>query len=196
MGFTHYYRTYAKEFSQGDWNVFIKDIQKLLANLPEHSDSSGGYHRNDPLLLNGCSRSKTPIVNETEVWFNGTGGDDLGHETFALSRLNGGKDFGAYSKKGERPAAFAFCKTARKPYDLAVQAALILYKRHFGEDVSVSSDGDSKEWASAAKLVLDLFDYETKFGKEENEEFIVEVTKAKQMILPAIHPHEPDASLI
>ena len=47
------------------------------------------------------------IDRDKYIAFNGIGKDDLDHETFVINR---------YKKDNE----FTFCKTARKPYDIAV----------------------------------------------------------------------------
>jgi len=48
-----------------------------------------------------------------------------------------------------------FCKTAFKPYDLAVTAALLIAKHHWREKIEVTSCGSEVHW-SDAKLVCDL----------------------------------------
>ncbi len=65
--------------------------------------------------------------------FNGIGED--GHEDFFLAlNLN-----------------FNFCKTARKPYDIAVVACLCILE-HFCPDAGVSSDGHPDEWLDGLQL--------------------------------------------
>lgn len=86
------------------------------------------------------------IVDESSdhnVWFNGF--EDEGHETFVLYRA--GSD------------GFEFCKTARKPYDLAVTACLLVYKHHSPDTIKVSSDGDAEDWVEAKALTMKLFNY-------------------------------------
>jgi hypothetical protein len=41
---------------------------------------------------------------------------------------------------------FECCKTAFRPYDLAVTAFLIIAKHHLGEKIHVSSDGEDEQW--------------------------------------------------
>ena len=45
-----------------------------------------------------------------------------------------------------------FCKTNRKPYDLAVCAVLLAFKKRFVTTVKISSDGSSEEWKDAYTL--------------------------------------------
>ena len=57
----------------------------------------------------------------------------------------------------KRDTVFACCKTARKPYDIMVQAVLIIAEYHFKDDIKVSSDGDTEDWMESYKLVSNVF---------------------------------------
>lgn len=63
---------------------------------------------------------------------------------------------------------FECCKTAFKPYDLAVTAFLIIAKRYLKEKLLVCSDGKSKDWLDAAHAVHKAlgYGYEFKFDEE------------------------------
>lgn len=170
MGFSHYY-TIKKEIEQEVWNEFLKSVKKLYKNMPEHSHSSGDYFSDMPLALNGCWKYEKPQFTEEQIYFNGSNGlkrlqrhngfdskgkkkdvewldakhsnnewNDLGHETFVLSR------------KG----CEEFCKTARKPYDIMVQAVLIIAKYYFESNISIGSDGDMEDWREAIKFVCEV----------------------------------------
>jgi hypothetical protein len=161
MGYTHYWKK-EKELNLDTWKKFIADCKVLYKNMPEHSESSGGEYTEEPLYLNGCWGYKYPRFNEKVLHFNGSSihpskrtynvevqewsddPKDLGHETFHISQKQNEYDGG-------------FCKTARKPYDLMVQACLILFKYHFWNEVSISSDGDYDEWKVAQKFVGEFF---------------------------------------
>lgn len=61
----------------------------------------------------------------------------------------------------EAKESFDFCKTARKPYDLAVCLVLLSMKRHAPKSVSLSSDGDwDAEWTEARGIYKELFEAE------------------------------------
>lgn len=47
----------------------------------------------------------------------------------------------------------SFCKTQRLPYDLCVKVALLFLRRHLGELLTLSSDGEDAEWHDARRLV-------------------------------------------
>jgi hypothetical protein len=53
---------------------------------------------------------------------------------------------------------FGFCKTAQKPYDMVVTASLILAKKIFGDDITVTSDGKWTEWESGQLLYESVYD--------------------------------------
>lgn len=73
---------------------------------------------------------------------NGSGG--CVHESFVMTPTTTRPDY----QKG-RELAFDFCKTARKHYDLLVTGVLLAFKRHFGDAVVVTSDGNDSEWEDA-----------------------------------------------
>ena len=166
MGFTRYV-TIEKEIKQEVWDVYIKDCKVLLKHLPKHSESAGGYYKDEPLYVNGDGRAKYPILDKDMIWLNGgscpakdrikkeeimhsgtkelwwcdINDKDLGHETFVMKR------------KGFTDS----CKTGRKPYDLVVTAFLILAKYHFNNDIRISGDGDIEDNLPALEWVKKYF---------------------------------------
>jgi len=133
MGYTHYFKHQAVETLV--WEKITTDVQKILNNLPAYSASSGGHYTNEPLKLSSDQSRTTPIISKTIIWFNGVG--ILGHEDFMLF------------KKGSKE----LCKTARKPYDLIVQACLLIYKYHSPNTMVLTSDGNSSDWKEAELLI-------------------------------------------
>jgi hypothetical protein len=89
------------------------------------------------------------------IRFNGWG--DNGHETFLITR-----EMSDYSiRDPESGESFDFCKTARKPYDVAVCLVLLSIARHAPKSFSISSDGDwDVEWSEARKIYKELFGVE------------------------------------
>lgn len=77
-----------------------------------------------------------PRVDDDIIHFNGVGND--GHETMILEREGLG---------------FDFCKTARKPYDLAVVALLLIAHHHAPDAWEIKSDGGPDDWAEGLALV-------------------------------------------
>ena len=66
--------------------------------------------------------------NNNEIMFNGNPIGQLDHETFYIN------------KKNDNEASFNFCKTARKPYDLAVWHLLYFINNETGAMKGISRD--------------------------------------------------------
>jgi hypothetical protein len=102
-------------------------------------------------LANGAGDPGTsPEFTDSKIWFNGVGNDS--HETFCLNRVRPPKEAWQQHCGGN------FCKTARKPYDLAVTAALC-YLATVPDPAShtVSSDGKGRDFLDGlaeARLAL------------------------------------------
>jgi hypothetical protein len=76
------------------------------------------------------------IIDNEEIIFNGKG--EYGHETFVFYKNN--PMVKEYGRSG-----FAFCKTARKPYDIVVCKVLLVLYTIFGDKLELSSDGYMKK---------------------------------------------------
>jgi hypothetical protein len=97
-------------------------------------------------IIRGGLGEGSPMINESEVWFNGDEKTGMSHETFGIRWFPSGGEV-----KG-------FCKTARKPYDILVCVSLLAFKHAFNDpDVfSFSSDGDNADWEDARNLYMDI----------------------------------------
>lgn len=56
-------------------------------------------------------------------------------------------------------ADYAFCKTARYPYDLVVTSALLIVHHYAGHCYEISSDGDADDWSDAMRLNARVLGY-------------------------------------
>ena len=93
---------------------------------------------------------KDPIFTNDTVRFNGKGNE--GHETFYIH-----KHFSShYPQFDDSGKAYAFCKTAYKPYDVAVCACLIIFKYWFPNNIDVASDGNIEDWKNGLDVVRDI----------------------------------------
>lgn len=169
MGYTHYYDT-PKEFNKELFAKVVTDFKKILPEIlkvkidKETIELAKINKEYDPdihtkiVLGNGMGDkgSKMEITND-EILFNGLG--ELGHETFLLERKTQTEftrhDGSKYTNEPrENGKYFNFCKTARKPYDLAVCAILIIAKQHLNDHIIIHSDGEiNDEWVFPKKFV-------------------------------------------
>lgn len=103
------------------------------------------------------------VFNAKKVWFNGVGDD--AHETFYIGRKF--VDDGHYVSRDDNKRVFEFCKTSRKPYDLAVVCCLIVFKHYLPNDIAIFSDGDEKELEESKALCQKVLGYGQDFVKDK-----------------------------
>jgi hypothetical protein len=135
LGYTSYW-TIHTPWTDNGWRRFTEDVKIILDEVSKTVPICNGYGE----------KETSPIINEHLVSFNGE--EDDGHETFYVAK----KDTG-----------FAFCKTARNPYDIAVVACLTSLKQILGSDIEVSSDGDFDDWQEGVNLANDLLNLDMTF---------------------------------
>jgi len=111
------------EIKQAKWDAFCKDVRAIIGA----SDV--------PVCREYDSPGESPQIDDRLVAFNGV--EDDGHETFWVDR---------------NEPVWAFCKTARKPYDEIVVACCESAKRH-GVFKEWSSDGDPEDHAAGLALL-------------------------------------------
>lgn len=157
MGYTHYWNRSA-DFTTEQWekicletlDIIVRHCDKKKIVLAFEFDSPAVQQ---PVLFGGPNYGpRPPEVSPELIRFNGW--KDEGHETFYLTKAK--PDNPSYDP--DATESFDFCKTNRKPYDLAVMLVLLAMKRHAPESVSVSSDGNwDVEWSEARKVYKRLF---------------------------------------
>lgn len=152
MGYTHYWTYNPNEIKDTEElrkkfraAVFIiklayKEIKKNKKFI--HQGQAGGYYDDRPCIIRGGLGKGLPMINESQVWFNGDEKTGMDHETF---------DMKWYPEGG---IAKDFCKTARKPYDILVCVSLLAFDHAFdNSDVfNFSSDGGNEDWEEAKHL--------------------------------------------
>jgi hypothetical protein len=144
MGYTHYFK-HKKDIDLESWKNVCDGMELVLKNLPASSSTAGGYYTDRPIILQFEDDDPKPVQIDGEVIrFNGAGA--MGHETFYVARR---------LRSGDSPVQF--CKTARKPYDFAVCAALILLNHYAPGCNDIESDGDPDDWMPALTYMRDLF---------------------------------------
>lgn len=148
MGYTHYWYK-QPELPAKSWAAFIKDVTKLIEFVQKDVGIPLNYE--DDV-------QRVPVIDADLIRFNGIGDD--GHETFYFERKG---------KTERNGLCFDFCKTAHKPYDIAVTAVLVAADYHFGDmTVKISSDGSNEEWAAGRNLVERVLGYGKSFKLKED----------------------------
>lgn len=130
MGYTHYFKQ-NKPVSDQQWDAFEKDAKVVL----DHVQNRLG-------IVLKSDDSNGILLNNNRVNLNGDEARGLDHETFYLA-----KDY----------RDFNFCKTAQKPYDLAVCSLLLLANEHMHGHHEIGSDGNFEDWKEAMELNAELF---------------------------------------
>ena len=150
MGFTHYWHR-KKDFTTEQWSKIHKDTLDIVVKHCDKNRIPLAQEYDAPMLKSGPT---PPICNSTTIQFNGWRED--GHETFFMARKK--PDPQPWQKGDE---SFDFCKTARKPYDLAVCLVLLSCVHHAPEAIRLGSDGDwDSDWLEARKVFKELFGVE------------------------------------
>ena len=149
------------------------------------------------IAKNGVDQQLNEITKST--WFAGATletracGGDCSHETFALEQklettmkrydgttyeLEAQEEFCSWRNQdgtrkknpvNEIGKYFQCTKTAFKPYDLAVTAALVIAKRHLGDAIIIHSDGDMENWHEAMQLCHHFLGYGRGFCLDDGE---------------------------
>lgn len=88
------------------------------------------------------------------------------YESFHLPRTMDVED---QREPDENGLFIEYVKTAFRPYDVAVTAALLIAKRHLGQQFVVHSNGADTQWADAKLLCQAVLGYGDWFGIIERE---------------------------
>ncbi len=117
MGYTNYWHQY-NDFTDEEWKQITEEydyIKEVCGNI--------------------IKDETTDLDRNTHIIFNGIG--DNAHETFFLSK--DAKPFNFKKDYEGQDISFYFCKTAMKPYDIAVRYMLTQIQR-ICPSISISRD--------------------------------------------------------
>jgi hypothetical protein len=142
-----------------------------------------GHKENKEIVIPWPAQSKDGIPTKPGVapdsekaivgqWFAGvtlnqrTCNGDCSYETFSFPRV--------FKKEYEQKAdgtelLFDCCKTAYRPYDLAVTAFLIIAKRYLGGAIKIHSDGEIKDWQDAMDICENALGYGKTFKLDHED---------------------------
>jgi len=129
MGYTHYWRM-PEPIDAETFKKIAKDFSLIATACSD--------------ILAGWDGTGSPKITDNEINFNGI--EDMSHENM-LMRIN------------DPDHDFSFCKTAMKPYDVAVTSLLIIVKHYLKDGITVTSDGDIQDWADGKSLCQNTLGY-------------------------------------
>ena len=195
MGYTHYWKR-EKEISTKKMTAILSDFKKVFPHLNANIDFVGQGGFGDPTMtidevsFNGrsdCGHKKYefdvvwPVKNalkfaqqykqneQVQSWLDGAELEkrmccgDCSHEPFIFNRVYKPETW----EKSKEGKYFSCCKTAFKPYDLAVITFLIIAKKHLGCAIDVSSDGQDYHWFDAKLICQMVLGYGLDFNVDE-----------------------------
>jgi len=87
---------------------------------------------------------------------------DCSYESFSLEQYVTRDSLPDYRK--DDPYIFNCTKTNYRPYDLAVQVCLIIASHHLGQQIRVTSDGESVHWDDARQFCQNFLGYGADFA--------------------------------
>ncbi len=217
MGYTHYWRR-EKELDAAKYASAVADFQRLILTLEDSGIRLAGPMGDglpeftaDELAFNGpddCGHPQNSEIsipwpapsaggvgpNKTAVdgsWFAGallqTRACDgsCSYETFRIPRVT------EHTEPDKEGRFFDCCKTAYRPYDIAVTAALIIFKKHFGTAFKVSSDGEDEHWFDAKMLCLSVLGYGIEYVMTDDGLTLNGETEPKYIDPESLKPKPP-----
>lgn len=141
MGYTHYWYYNPSKSKTATGDAFSKAVSEVK-KYKELLESRG-------LVVRGPMGEGESELTAKVIAYNGDGSQGLDHESFCVE----------CDKQAPRDG-FAFCKTARKPYDTLVCLSLIALFEAFSDPAvfSYCSDGDDgeEEWQEAYKIYREV----------------------------------------
>lgn len=132
MGYTHTFKL-TKQPTEKQIEKVVNEVKMLHSVLPEYSETAGGYHNDEPLVIKGFLGKGVPIFDNEEILFNGNAEDHTRLDDFHLKFEKGYTDY---------------CKTGRNPYDMLVCLVLLSAKSRI-PGFTFWGDGDLDDWQPA-----------------------------------------------
>ena len=133
---------------------------KINMGIVQPSSSAAGvliYHEEED-LLNIAHKGRQGVILEKRAC-NG----DCSNETFSLVRDITKSGVPSQIRDGKY---LELVRTSYKPYDLAVNACLIIADHHLKDEIHVGSDGDIERWKDAMQLCEHFLEYGKDFELE------------------------------
>lgn len=128
--------------------------------IPWPTDDAGGIAKAGEDTKKGTWLGEIKAASIQKRCCNG----NCSYETFVFNR----KMIPESYETPENGRYFAFCKTAFRPYDLAVISCLIIIKHHCGDAVRVASDGTDEQWFDGKLMCQMHLGYGMEYATGEN----------------------------
>lgn len=142
-----------------------------------------GHKKDEEIVIPWPSKNAGGVANnwleDAKVgnWFAGaeiekrTCNGDCSYETFSFSLK---MKIDEWNKPNEKNLYFECCKTAFRPYDLAVISFLIIAKHYLKNNIIVSSDGEDCHWFDGKMLCQMILGYGLEYVINEEGKLIQE----------------------
>jgi hypothetical protein len=198
MGYTHYWYRPLKIPAEIFWAIRL-DFERLVLPLADLGvPLAGGIGEglpvitNDLICFNGVKLCGHPANERLSIPFPAADASGIGPSTSALDESNGlitkikhrccnGEcnyetflfprclDPDDVLPPDRRGRVFGFTKTAFRPYDIAVTAALLIAKKNLKDQIMVHTDGHDSHWSDAKRICQEVLGYGDWFGIVEEE---------------------------
>lgn len=159
-------------------NKPILNSQEIIFN----GNSKCGHRQDDNIVIPWPSDNAGGIANnwvedvKSGDWFAGaeiskrTCNGDCHYETFMFNRI---KEIRKYEEAKTNGLYFDSCKTAFRPYDLAVISFLIIAKHYLKDKIIVKSDGIDQHWFDGKMLCQMILGFGLEYIIDENNERVL-----------------------
>jgi len=150
-----------------------------------------GHQENSSIVIPWPSEDATGVATEGEdaiagQWFAGATlhtrvcNGDCSYETFAIDRVF---QLEKWQEPDENGLYFDCCKTAFRPYDLAVTAVLLIARHHLGDAFQVSSDGSDRQWSDTKLLCYSRLGFGTEYRMDDHAGLVMSVAPEMQSLV-------------
>lgn len=150
-----------------------------------------GHPENSSIVIPWPSEDATGVATEGEdavegQWFAGATlnaricNGSCDYETFAIDRVFQPEK---WQEPDENGLYFDCCKTAFRPYDLAVTAVLLIARHHLGDAFQVSSDGSDKQWFDTKLLCYSRLGFGTEYRMDDRAGLVLSAAPEMQSLV-------------
>lgn len=198
MGYTHYWRR-PLQINPATFEAIKNDFEKLLPVFEEKGIKLGdAFGQNTPIVtdtqirFNGLENCGHPPNSKISIPWPAQGARGIGSNATAVDggwlagatllhrACNGDcsyesvifdrdEEAQSWQEPEDGDLYFNFCKTAFRPYDVAVTCFLLIAIHHMGNRIKVSTDGDFDGWADAMQICYAYLGYKlTEFSVDDD----------------------------